>query len=105
MAVLYEDRWIVCDDEAITIHYYYFPIGSRRIPYIAIRTFEEIKIGRWTGQLRIWGSNDLRHWFHLDPKRPQKTKAIVIDKGELVKAVITPDDPDRVAAILREKTA
>ena len=105
MAVLYEDRRIVCDDDAITIHSYYFPMGSRRIPYITIRTFEEIPIGLFTGQLRIWGTGDLRHWFHLDPKRPMKTRALVVDTGQLVKAVITPDDIDRVAAILKEKTA
>lgn len=104
MAVLYEDARIVCDDDAITIHTYYFPWGSRRIPYITIRTFEERSMGLLTGQLRIWGTGDFKHWYHYDPKRPSKTRALVIDTGQLVKAVITPDDVDRVAAILKEKT-
>ena len=77
MAVLYEDARIVCDDDAITIHTYYFPWGSRRIPYITIRTFEERSMGLLTGQLRIWGTGDFKHWYHYDPKRPSKTRALV----------------------------
>jgi hypothetical protein len=103
MAVLYEDDRIVCDDDAITIHMYYFPLGSRRIPYGMIRGFEEIEMGPLTGQYRIWGATDPRFWFHLDASRPRKRRAIVIDKGEWVKAVITPEDPDAVASILRDK--
>lgn len=104
MSVLYEDRHIVCDDDAITIRRYYFPMGSRRIPYAQIRSVEEIEMGPLSGKWRIWGSGDFRHWFHLDTDRPSKSRAIVIDKSEWVRAVITPDDPDAVLAILRDKT-
>jgi hypothetical protein len=82
---------------------YYFPLGSRRIPYSTIQGFEVIEMSPLSGQYRIWGATDSRFWFHLDPTRPRKRKAIIIEKGEWVKAVITPDDPEAVVAILRDK--
>lgn len=102
MPVLYEDKHIVCDDEAITIQRYYFPLGSRRIPYRSIRGIEEHHMGTLSGRYRIWGAGDPRYWFHLDLERPSKERALVIDKGERVKAVITPDDVEAVLRILRE---
>jgi hypothetical protein len=104
MSVLYRDRYVICDEEALTIRFYYFPIGDKRIPYARIRGVKEHQMGIWTGQWRIWGSGDLRHWFHLDPTRPRKRKALIVDKGDWVRAVITPDDPDRVLEILRDRT-
>jgi hypothetical protein len=105
MSVLYEDNYIVCDDDAITIHWYYFPIGSKRLSYIDIRSVQEENLGFWTGAGRIWGMGLSPEWFHLDPNRPSKTRCIVIDEGSWVKSAITPDDHDRVLRILREKTS
>ncbi|QZZ21112.1 hypothetical protein J5X98_00940 [Leptothermofonsia sichuanensis E412] len=105
MSILYEDDYIVCDDDALTIHWYYFPIGSKRIPYGSIRHITEEPIGVWTGAGRIWGMGLSPDWFHLDPKRPFKTRCIVIDDGNWVKSVITPDNHDAVFRILQRKTA
>ena len=104
MSVLYEDSYVTCDDEGLTIRRYYFPFGAKRIPYSRIQGVDEKEMGTWTGKWRIWGSSWPSHWFHFDPTRPRKTKALVIDKGDYVRAVVTPDDPDRVLQILREKT-
>ena len=38
MTTLYRDRWIECTDDAVHIHGYYFPWGTKRVPYSAIRT-------------------------------------------------------------------
>jgi hypothetical protein len=103
MGTLYEDDRITCDDDGITVKNYYFPIGRKRIAYSEIRSFDQHKMGILTGRYRIWGATDPRYWFHLDPKRPGKSKAVVIDKGDWVKAVLTPDDPDAVLHILEEK--
>ncbi len=103
MAVLYEDPRISCDDEGITIQKYYFPLGDKRISYREIRSFDQLRMGALSGRYRIWGAGDPRFWFHLDTKRPQKSKAVVIDKGDWVKAVLTPDDPDAVLHILEDK--
>ena len=103
MSVLYEDYYIICDDDALTINWYYFPLGSKRIPYQSIRNVQEEKIDFWTGAGRIWGMGISPHWFHLDPNRPKKTKCIIIDDGEWVKSVITPDNHNSVLQILQEK--
>jgi len=100
---LYEDRRILCDDDGITIRNYYFPLGKKRIAYSDIRAFDQKRIGVLTGRYRIWGAGDPRYWFHLDTTRPGKSKAVVIDKGDWVKAVLTPDDPDAVLHILEDK--
>lgn len=102
MTVLYEDQYIVCDDDALTINYYYFPIGSKRIPYQKIRNIQQDQMTFWTGGLRIWGGS-FNYWFNLDPQRPQKNKLIIIDEGELTKPVITPDNHEIVWEILQNK--
>jgi len=103
MPKLYEDKRIICDDEGITVRQYFFPIGDKRIAYDDIRSFNQLQMGTLTGRYRIWGATNPRYWFHLDTTRPKKDKAIVIDKGDWVKAVITPDDPDKVLHILEDK--
>jgi hypothetical protein len=104
MTILYEDQYLVCDDDAITLHWYYFPIGSKRIPYSKIRSVKEQEINFWTGAGRIWGMGLTPEWFPFDPKRPGKTKCIIIDEGEWVKSVITPEEHERVLQILQERT-
>ncbi|MBD0361784.1 MAG: hypothetical protein ICV55_03210 [Coleofasciculus sp. C3-bin4] len=41
MSVIYEDQYVVCDDDAITIYWYYFPIGRKQLPYSTIRSVRE----------------------------------------------------------------
>ena len=101
MTILYEDEYIVCDDNAITIHWYYFPIGSKRIPYNTIRSIQEESMEFWTGGGRIWGMGLSPYWFHLDWKCPLKTKCIIIDDGNWIKSIITPNEHNTVMRILQ----
>ena len=104
MTILYEDARIVCDDDGVTIRRYYFPVGDKRIHYADMRGVEQVGMQGWlSGRMRIWGSGDLRHWYHLDTGRPGRDTALVIDKGEWVRAVITPDDPSAVRRVLEQK--
>jgi hypothetical protein len=64
----------------------------------------ERPLGALTGRLRIWGSGDPRLWWHLDPGRPRKRTALVIDLGRRVRPAITPDDPGAVLRIIEERT-
>lgn len=106
MAPLYDDGRIACDDRALNIHRYY-PWGSKRIPYAEIRGVAELplsgasRVRRW----RLWGSGDLRHWWNLDPGRPKKEVALVIDTGHRIKPTITPEDPAKVEGIIDEHRA
>ena len=101
--VLYRDRWIECTPEALIIHGYYFPFGKKTIAYSRIRGTQEIQIQALSGKWRIWGSGDLRHWWHLDPGRPHKDQALVLDVGAAFLPVITPDDAAQVKNIIESR--
>jgi len=103
--VLYRDRWIICTPDRLVIRGYYFPIGSKSIPYHRIRGVREAEMGALTGQWRIWGTSNPRYWWHLDPHRPHKHKALFLDLGRAVQPAITPDDPDKVKAIIDSQRA
>jgi hypothetical protein len=100
----YQDAGIRCDDDGVTIHRYY-PWGAKRIRYTSIRDVTELpltginKVRRW----RIWGSGDFLHWWNLDPNRPHKTLALVLNVGGHVRPTITPDEPLTVERILTER--
>jgi hypothetical protein len=92
----YDDGRVACGENELVIRWYYFPAGTKRIPYAKIREVRPCPPSRG----RIWGSNDLIHWYNLDPHRGRKDTGLVIHAGRLFKPVITPDDPDRVVAAL-----
>jgi hypothetical protein len=102
MAILYEDPRIVCDSDGITVHWYYFPLGDKRLLYSDIRAVKEHEMGVFTGKWRIWGG-DVRHWFHLDGHRPDKEIAFILDVGGFVRPVLTPDDPGKFRSVLEER--
>lgn len=95
----YDDGKIACTDSELVIRNYYFPFGSKRIPYAAIKEARQVPLRIW-GKGRIWGSGDFVHWFNFDPRRPRKETALVIITDARIRPVITPDDPARVAAEL-----
>ncbi|MGH9056554.1 MAG: hypothetical protein ACRDYY_11940 [Acidimicrobiales bacterium] len=99
--MLYDDGRIACGDDALVIRMYYL-WGAKTIPYTAIRSVAKRPLTEVTGKWRIWGSGDLVHWWNLDPKRPRKQTALVIDLGKRIVPMITPDDPDAVERVLTE---
>jgi hypothetical protein len=102
--VLYRDRWIECTTQALIIHGYYFPFGTKKtIPYGRIHEVQEYEMGALSGKGRIWGSGDFKHYFNLDPGRSRKTRALVLDLGGFVRPVITPDDAGQVKAIIEAR--
>jgi hypothetical protein len=96
----YDDGRVACTDDEIVIRHYYL-VGAKRIKYQAIREVRSVPLGTM-GKLRIHGSGDLVHWFNFDPRRPRKDTALVIYLDGRIRPVITPDDPERVAAELAE---
>jgi hypothetical protein len=102
--LLYEDPWIRCDATTLEIRAYYFPLATSKIvPYREIRAVTPIELTAWTGRWRIWGTSNPRLWWHLDWSRPRKQTALVLDVGRPVRPVITPADPDQVAAIIEQR--
>jgi hypothetical protein len=104
MSAAYADRWIDCTPDAIVIRGYYFPWGSKRILYASIRSIRRVDIGPLSGRWRIWGTSNLRYWASLDPRRPSKEVALVLDLGAAVQPFVTPDDPDAFEATIRQHT-
>jgi hypothetical protein len=99
---MYKDRWIECTPDEIRIRGYYFPWGTKRIPYQSIRGFRRVDLSAARGRGRIWGTSNPRYWASLDPGRPGKSQALILDVGSPVQPFITPDDPDAVESCIRE---
>jgi hypothetical protein len=53
----------------------------------------------------VWGTGDFRHWFNLDWNRRYKKVVLILDIGKHIRPVITPDDPNKVAAIIESRRA
>ena len=97
----YDDGRVACTDDALVIRWYYFPFGTKRIRYADIEKVERRPLTLMTGRWRLWGSGGLVQWANLDTGRPNKTVAFVVYlSSQRVQPVITPDNPDEVAAEL-----
>ena len=100
----YDDGGVVCGVDRLEIHSYYFPFGTKRIPYRQIQGLQRIEIkGVFSGKWRIWGTGNPRYWANLDTKRPTKKAGFVVDLGRRVSPIVTPDDPDAFESVLRER--
>ena len=102
MPDLYRDNWITCTDDAIVVRWYYL-WGDKRIPYSAIQAARIVTLSPTRGRARIWGTANPQYWASLDPRRPRKSAALIIDTGGAVQPYLTPDDVDAVAAIVKER--
>lgn len=100
----YSDRWITCTADEIAVRGYYFPWGTKHIPYARIRSVKRVTMGALTGRGRIWGTFDGRYWASLDPQRPRKRVGLILDVGATVKPFITPDDPQAVLDAIHAHT-
>jgi hypothetical protein len=103
-AAEYDDGLIACSGEGLVIRRYGALLRPKEVPYAQIRTATRVPLdssvsfSRW----RIWGSSDLRHWFNFDRHRPGKRIGFVLDLSDWLEPVITPDDPERLAAVLHD---
>jgi hypothetical protein len=104
MAGTYDDRFIECTEAGVRVRGYYFPWGTKSIPYTSIRSWDRFTMSALHGKGRIWGSGDLRHWANLDPRRPKKSVGFFIDVGRRVVPFLTPDDPDAFEKVMIERT-
>jgi hypothetical protein len=100
----YRDRWIACTEVEIRIRFYYFPVGTKRIKYEVIKGVTRVHTSAAHGRGRIWGTGNPHYWASLDPQRPRKRVAFVLDVGRFVRPFLTPDDPDAFEAAVRSHT-
>lgn len=97
----YRDRWIECAPDEVRIRFYYFPFGTKHIAYASLRGVTRVSMTAAKGRGRIWGTANPRYWAGLDPARPKKSVAFLLDVGGFVRPFVTPDDPDAFEAALR----
>jgi hypothetical protein len=98
--MVYDDGLIACAEDSLTIRKYGLLLRPKSIQYAQVRSVQQIELSalrRW----RLWGTTDPRRRFNLDLGRRHKRVAFIIDIGKRVTPVITPDDPQRVVAVLR----
>jgi len=101
---LYDDGLVMLDGKGVTLRRYYFPLArAKHIPYARIRKIDSRPMNWWTGKGRLWGTTHPGYWFPLDLSRPRKSGVIVLDLGGRVKPAFTPNDPERVAAIVSQQ--
>lgn len=99
----YADARVECVAEGVRLHWYYFAWGTTQIPCGSIRALRRVEIGALTRRARVWGTAKPGYWTNFDPTRPRTTIALLVDLGRRVKPFITPDDPDAVEALIRER--
>ncbi len=93
---------MTCDDQNLILRHYY-PWGAKTIPFTSIVGVQKVTLSPMRGQMRIWGSCNIKLWSNLDGQRPKKSTGLILDIGKRVKPFITPDDVEKVDKIIREK--
>jgi hypothetical protein len=102
MAESYRDSSVICNDTKIELlHYYVW--GSKKVPYSCVRGVQRVSLSALKGKARMWGTANMDYWANLDRKRMSKKEGLVLDLGKRVKPFITPDSPDVVEALIRER--
>ena len=100
---LYEDANLVLDEDGITIRRYYFPLSApKRIAYNKIRGIKA-KPMSWARKRRFFGAADPRYRFPRDVHRASEQTLLILELGRWVRPCITPEDPARVIAVLRDR--
>jgi hypothetical protein len=96
------EKGIVCGSDTLEIRHYYV-WGSKKVAYRSIVGVQRVTLAAMKGRGRIWGTANMGYWTNLDSQRPTKKEGLILDLGKHVKPFITPDDPDQVETIIRER--
>jgi hypothetical protein len=102
--VLYDDGSLLLNEDGLTIRRYYFPLAwPKRIRYTAIRHVHIRPMGWFAGKGRGWGTAHPGYWLPLDLRRWRKSTLLVLDVRSRVKPCVSPNDPQRVIELLRDR--
>jgi len=101
---LYEDAGLVLDEDGITIRRYYFLLSvPKRVAYNKIRGIRAKPMSWASGKGRFLGAVNPRYRLPRDVRRASKLTMLMLELGRWVKPCITPEDPARVIALLRDR--
>ncbi len=98
----YSEHGVTCGTDVLEIRHYYL-WGSKKVRYASIQGVQRVSLSALKGKARIWGTANFAYWANLDTKRMSKKEGLVLDLGKGVKPFITPEDPEQVETIIRER--
>lgn len=100
----YEDRFVELTDKRLTLRWYYFPGGSKRILLSDIEEIVEQSPPALTSRGRIWGTSTFRVWFALDWGRPWRSAVYIAKIREhAIRAGFSVENPGQFKEILEAK--
>jgi len=101
---LYSDKHFSIFEDKIRFKSWVLPWGKKDVVISHIKKVSEKKMGLFSGQLRISGTNNFRDWFHFDATRPTKNKAIVLETDYKIckKLWITPERHSAAFKVLKK---
>jgi hypothetical protein len=104
--VFYDDGSVRLDSHGLTLRRYYFPTGkSKSLGYDQIQAIHTHPLTWLSGRERGWGTAHPGYWLPLDLGRFRKRVLVVLDVGRRVSPAFTPDDPDTVVELVRQRLA
>jgi hypothetical protein len=101
---IYKDYLVEISGRGIVFDWYYFPFGSKRVPFediewIAIR---RLAPGDWKCA-RVWGTGDFTTWFPLDVDRPKKSVIFQLKLRDKNKYIgFTVEDDKAAEAVIKD---
>ena len=101
--VSYSDALVDINEQSIRLKNYYFPFGSRRVPFSEIIAVVVKEPTLLNGKWRRWGSGNLCTWFPPDLRRPWRDSIFIIQLASGWRRIgFTVEDSGRVRQILSE---
>lgn len=102
---LYRDYLVEITDRGIVFDWYYFPFGSKRVPFEDIEWIAITQLApRAAKWLRIWGTGDFVTWFPLDLDRSKRSAVFQLKLRDKNKYVgFTVEDESATEAVIKAR--
>ncbi len=103
---IYQDDTVTVSEDGLTLHNYRWKGDRRVIPAGSIDAVERFGMGPWSGRYRLVGIGfgRPRSWFAFGKSRTNRTTAVSVDTGAIIKPTFVPDDVAAVEEALRRIT-
>lgn len=100
---IYQDDTVTVTEDGLTLHSYRWKGDTRTIPADSIRDLERFEMGTWSGKYRLVGIGfgRPRSWFAFGKSKTNRSTALSVDTGSLIKPTFVPDDVEAVEEALR----
>jgi hypothetical protein len=91
-------------ESGIQFRHYYFPIGSKSVPFADIMSIESKPNTLLNGKWRLWGTGDFMTWFPRDWKRPQRSSIFFLRlAGQKIRIGFTVENAEQFIRVIESK--